>query len=421
MPPASLDYKKTLLVVLTYIGGFFLLHYVLHITGFFTVLPNNENLLHWDAAWYDSIAYKGYIYWDGQPNNCGFYFLFPLLWKLTGFFGFSISVLNALLFALGVAIIANIYRPTLPQLLLWISTPSMFFMFVPYAEALFFLLSAICFYGIVKQKVYLVWISLFLISLTRANAIIFIPVFLMAEVLMHKRSEWLKSLKTGFVYYALPLLAGVAVFILYQYMQSGVWFAYYKLQAEFWGREFSLPAFPLQSMWGNKFLWLNALALFLGFFSLIALIRIFIDWLSDNLQPKDKLLLVSLLYFAGTLFLILFFNPKWGNNKTNVFGAHRYMLANPFLFVFLYHYAKSYKWTGYVFVLVAANVFWFLFGSYEHIQKLLYYSMNTALILAYMVYNYKKTKWLVWLPVLANIMLQLWMFQSFLIPGNFPD
>lgn len=423
MPQQCLGPARVFMVTAGYVALFFAVQYVLHRVGMLTLFPDNENLVHWDAAWYQSIAQNGYVYWQEQPSNCGFFFFFPLVWQLTGLFPFAMSILNGLFFATGVSVLSVLYPPRLGELLVWISVPSMFFMFVPYAEALFFLLSAVCLLCMVRGKVWGIWLSLFLLSLTRANAIIFLPVFTVAEVLADNRHYWLRSVKRALFRYAIPLIAGMAFFVWYQYSQTGIWLVYYKLQAEFWGRQFSLPAFPLTSTWGRRYLWLNGFALFTGLPVFGYLLRAMWLWYKNE-QKQERVWGVSLLFLCASFFLILFFNPKWGAGGTSVFGAHRYLLAGPFFLVFLrrFAYEGGYRLKHYLLVIFTANAFWLLFGSYQSVEDLAYFNIGTLVVVAYMLLSRDKARpWAEAVIIAGQVVLQVWMFRSFLMPGIFPD
>lgn len=401
-------------LVTGYAAIFFMVQYALFYMGFLNFPPNNETLIAWDAAWYESISKKGYIYWEAA-NNTGFYFFFPLVWRLSHLDALGISLLNTLFFAAGFAWFSQLYKFSVTERIIFLSIPSIFYMLVPYAESLFFLFSVACLYGIVHQKRWLIWLSLFLLAITRANAAIFFPVLLFAELLSNNRKEWLKSVSKAFVLYGLPLIIGLAVFVLYQYYETGIWFVYFKVQTAYWGRKFAMPVFPLGSSLGPKVLWLNALALFTGFVSLLVLLKEGVNWLLKNEVAKDKLLLIAKLYLVAVMFLILFFNPTWEINRTNVFGAHRYMFASPFIMIFLYHFTgKKYQVRDFIMIALLCNIFWLLFASYEHIRPLLYFNFNIFLVFLFMLSANGKLSWPPVAIIAINFLLQVIIFQQFI-------
>src|SRR3954471_24955889 len=129
--------------------------------------PGNDKLSIWDAQWYHSLADKGYEYFDFAGSNSAFYPLFSFIWRITGLSPWGISFVNIFLLACGFALFTSIYKLTAQEKFLWLSIPSMYFCFIPYTESLFILLISATFYGVVRQKKWLVWVSLFLVALTR--------------------------------------------------------------------------------------------------------------------------------------------------------------------------------------------------------------------------------------------------------------
>lgn len=410
----------TFLTVVAYASAFYGIQFFLNKIGMVTNVPNHENLALWDGGWYKSICQQGYVHGNG-PSNTGFFILFPIIWKFSHLGTWGICLLNVLLLATGFAILAKIYDTDVHQQLIWLSTPSFFFFFVAYSEALFFLLMTMCLYGIKFNKKWLIWIGLFLSSLTRATAVSFISSLLIMELLGNDRRNWLQSIKTYLVDYALPLLLGLGTFIWYQHSVTGIWFEYFKQQSSHWDRKFAIPLLPFGSTEGNRTIWLSALAFFVTLIAIISLIILIVKWITKNIK-QDKLLVLSFCYLISALFLSIFFNPRW-SGTTDVMGLHRYALVTPFFIVFLHHYTQNreaYKIKDYVFVFFISNLVWLSFGSYNHILHLLFYNFNTALIFVYMLLANKKLNWPALIIFGINIMLQIQLFQQFINP-LYPD
>jgi hypothetical protein len=408
-------FLQTFLLVVIYAFAFYALQVFLNTSAIVPVMPDVKNICGYDSNWYKSIAEQGYVY-SPYGNNTAFYFLFSLIWKFSHLGTWGICVLNVFLFATGFSVLCSFFELSLTDKLLWLSVPCMYFCFIPYTEALFFLLSALCLLGIIKDKVWLIWVSLFFLSLTRATAVFFIPAFLCMELAANTRQTWYKSLGRYVVRYLLPILIGTAVFVLYQYWKTKVWFAYYIQQTYFWERKFAWPSFPLTGLAGDqRLIWLSALSLFIGFTAFVILFWYMIRWLVKN-KMADKLFLLSLGYLTMSLVSIVFFNPCWGSGTTNVIGANRYTMVNPFLFIFIYHLTKNinYTWVHFLVVVVASTLFGFFFGSYKHIDNVLFFSSGTVFVVLYMLYANKKLSWPVLVLTAFNLFLQIHLFQQYL-------
>lgn len=411
----------TFLLVLLYGLLFHTFQFFMHQRDMVSTLPNDTNLLFWDAGWYHSIAEKGYEYSEINQSNTGFYILFPAIWKLTHLGAWGMSVLNILLFAAGAGIMSCIFRLSMSDKILWLTIPSFYFCFIPYSEGIFFLLGAIVLFALVRRNKYLIWASLFLISLVRPVSTVLLPAFLITELVTNDRRNTIKSLGNFLLLYGLPLVGGLAFFVWYQYYETGVWFAYFKQQEKHWGHEFAMPSLPFNSMFGPKLLWLNAAALFIGFIGMCQMLYKGILWLFKNVVQEDKMLILSYLYLAALLLITILFNPIWGTFTTNVFDAHRYMFVTPFFWVFLHRYTqeRTYRAKDFIIIILLSNAFWLLFASYLHIQYLLYFNFNTGLIVLYMLYANKKNGWPPIAIAIINFYLQISMYQLF-IGGNYP-
>ncbi len=400
--------------------AFYILQYILFRFNVINTLPDTENLLGWDANWYHSIAKDGYMYWEGHTSNAAFFPLFPLIWKAVGGSVWGISFLNLVLFSVGFAVFNSVYKIEAKTQLLWLTIPSFYFVWIPYTEALFILLISLAMLGIVAKKRWLVWLGLFLVSLTRPTTMIMAPALLIMELIANNNKSWLSALKTFFVDYALPLLSGLFIFIWYQFYSTGVWFAFFK-QEENWGHKFAWTTFPLHSMHGPKLLWLNAIALFLGLVALIILVKNGLRWLFKNRVEADKLFVLSCLYFTGISLVTLLFNPVWGNNSTNVYDIHRYALVSPFFWVLLYRFTVvyTYKWIDYFKILLLANAFWLLFAHNSDLSLFMYFNAATALVILYMIQSDNRYRWVTFSIAVLNLVMQINMFQWFL-QGVYP-
>jgi hypothetical protein len=406
---------NTFLLAVFYAVGFYLLNFLLEQRGMVKLLPDNEKLLYWDAGYYHEIAKSGYQFKEGQAGNTAFYMLLPMVWKMLGLNPMWMAFVNVLFFATGFAIFTSLYKLTTAQKFMWLTMPTLYYCFIPYTEALFVLLMSVALLGMHRNKRWLIWTGLFFLSLTRPVTMVLVPAFLITELITNQRKDWLKAMGNFFTTYALPLIAGQVFFIWYQYYETGVWFAFFKVE-KYWGHEFSLPALPFNSMYGPILLWLNALAMFLSFVALLLLVKKGWQWLVQNKASTDKPLVVSYLYMTAMLLITVFFMPKWATGSTNVYDILRYVFCTPFFFVFLHRFTTQVKYKGmdYLIIILLSNAFWLLFGSYYHIGYVYYFNFCTVILILYMLSTNKRYEWVPMAIAAINLFVQVNMFQLYL-------
>ena len=417
--PERKAFINTFLLVILYAAGFFALQYFLYAISIVPIHPTSKNLVMWDGGYYKTLAETWYNFKGGDEPNMAFFPLFPLIWKLLHLNVAGACILNILFFATGFSILCNLYQPSTRDKILWLSIPAVYFTFIPYTEALFFMLASIVIYGIKKEKKWVIWISLFLLSLTRATGVFLAPAFLAMTLLSSGRDDWYRGLLKWLYLYLAPIIAGTAVFVIYEYIHSGHWLAFFLVQKEYWGHELRVPILPFNSYAGPPLLWISALSMFTGFFSFFFLLKKFFKWLGKN-EQQDKLLIASCVYLMMAMLVVILYSPPWSGGRTTVSGMFRYSVTNPFFFIFLYHFTNktTYTWKNYLFVFLLANILWLSFGSYMHIRVFLYYTTDTILLFMYMLYSNKKLTWPAIILTALNILFQVHFFQQF-IGGHF--
>lgn len=408
------------LIAISYVAFFYVFQLFLRHLGYIGNMPDEKNILMFDANWYQSIVKNGYS--NGEAgSNTGFFVFFPFIWKVLHVGGVGMALVNVLLFSFGFALLCAILPFTETEKFVLLSLPSLFFCFVPYSEAISFLEIAMVFWGIVHKKRYIVWLFLFFAGLTRATTIFLIPGFIIMELVTNANRSWLYSLYKAFVHFVMPIVVGLAAFVWYEHHCTGVWFVYFDQQAKNWGHKFSVPVLPFGSIEGPRTLWINSLALFTGLTAFITVLVKFIRWLAGK-PYENGLLVVSLCYMSLTTVYAIFFNPQWADGHTVIAALHRYVFASPFFFVFLHHCFNSvrFTWKHYLAVVFFANAVWLLSGSYLHIQNVLFFNFNTLCILLVMMYAYKKPVWPLLLLIAICFTMQINLFQQFLA-GIYPE
>ena len=122
---------NTFTLVVAYGLFIFCLQMFLYKIGITTVWPGTAALRSWDAAVYEEVSKIGYYYVNEQKSNGGVFILFPWVWHLLHVGIVGISMVNLLFFATGLTILTNIYPVNSNEKVLWLTTPSLYFMWVP--------------------------------------------------------------------------------------------------------------------------------------------------------------------------------------------------------------------------------------------------------------------------------------------------
>ena len=424
MPTPKTDNKwfSPVLLAATYGFALFFIQFFLQKAGLASNVPEQASLMRYDANVYESIMQKGYEYPDERCNNTGCYILFPMFWRLLHLGAVGIGLVNIVLFAIGFGIVCRLYKTNTTEKILWLATPSLYFMAVPYTEALFCVLCALSFYGIAANNRWLIWISLFLMSLTRATAIFLLPSLFIMELLANHKRSLLRVIRTYIVEFAFPVVLGLAVFVVIQYVQVGIWFAYFKQQIKYLGHEWAMPTLPFSNFFGEqRITWLSGLAMLVCVVALMLLAGHIYRWVRKDEVVGDRVLTLTLTYLPVTLLCIIFCNPTWGSNTTNLLGLHRYTLGTPFIFVFLHYVAggkRIYLPGHFIVMFFVCNIVWLSMGSYVHLQYWLFWNFVTLIVFAYMLFNnaplQKRYEWIPLVLIAFNILVQVHLFQQYL-------
>jgi len=290
-------------------------------------LLNNKNLCHWDAEWYFRIKKMGYYYIEGQQGTLAFFPLFPFVWKLTLLSGKGISVLNLLIFSVSFFYLARTLKLGLTSSLLFLSTPSLLFCFVPYSEALFFMSSAIILIGLHKKSEPMIIIGMCLAGFSRSVNIVLIPALVYTYVCNYGFSA--KTIR--FVLIATISLAACAMVVFWiQYLYTGQWYAFFNMQKQ-WHRSLQMPTLPLTTL-STKVLWLDITALFistLAFFDAAAeFIHIMFRKEKAGFSATAHF---SMAYLAIMGFLAVFYSGIWpGQHGSSMMSINRFVFAGPY-------------------------------------------------------------------------------------------
>jgi hypothetical protein len=303
----------------------------------------NYRLKHWDCRAYAIMKDNLYdVSKSGGDYIFAWFPLFPLLWKYSHLTSIGISMLNVILYIISAVMLSSLFSKhdttrwkKLVLFALLFSFPGFAVFFIPYTEALFMILLTVAFWGLFKNKYWVYSIGVFLAAMTRSVAVILIVTFLAAEFIVFlKEKDLLARIKNVFLK-ILPLLAGTMTVALIQlYNGSGSLFKFIEVQ-KYWGAEFQIPMnfkdYSEESFAGNVgtifFFVFPCLAYFFYLFLSIIKKKKSIVAEDNSEKIQEYLFNVSVIYTLVMFFFILFFK---GGVLT---GITRYIISTPFFFI----------------------------------------------------------------------------------------
>jgi len=419
----SRDYIKIVSLHIVVSITFFLGLYLL---GIIEELPSNNNILQWDSGWYFEIISKGYEFKPNEQSNTGFFPLFPFLWKITYGNAIFISILNYLFFIIGIYFLLKSFNKKIDKkvILISLSFPSLFFMYVPYSESLFFCIASLFIYSNYSNNRKLKLISLFLASLTRPTIFFFLPALFFTEILTQENIK--KMVKNLMVYTSVILIGtGLAFYIIG--FNDNYFFAYSDSQINNWNHPFSLPKFPLTTWRGYRILWLDILGIWIIISSILYALNYFTQFVNrKKIEKKKKNILLSLGYLSMIFFYILFFHPKEvTTGLTSVLSVNRYVFCTPFFFYLFYSfYTKNDIKKDINILVISAVIAVLLIGfpfyptvGLDRIKSVIFGVVILIFFLFQVSPKLFKTKYLFYAVYIINTLLQVYLFQSFL-KGN---
>lgn len=291
-------------------------------------------LVDWDGEYYNCIRQGGY---EGVTQ--AFFPLFPLVWRWSGLATYGICLLNLLVFFAGIAILWRNFQWKTSHLWLYISTPMLMFMALPYTEALFFLFSVGVLLGAHHKNLWLTCLALALCSLTRPTYTILLPALIAAEWLTEYR--W-RTILWRSCCYVLSAGGSTAVVLLLQHADTGDWFGYIEAQ-KVWHHALRAPYFPLWS-WDSGdhtlaaiVLRADGLAMLLGLGAALMLLVLAGRRLMQLTITVPRPVLIAWLYAAGIMVSMLLFKGGCINS------ASRYIFATAFFPIMLQHLWQQQK------------------------------------------------------------------------------
>lgn len=312
----------------------FLVYLIMMLSQIIVTVPNDQNILAWDASWYHSIKTNGYVYLPGRTCNMAFFPLFPMLWKLLTVNGIGIAVINLIIFACSFAWLIKATAVSRTDLLLLLSLPSLIFCFLPYSEALFFLFGVITIKGLDSGARLLTCIGLMGCCLTRSASAVFVPALIIVMIV-----EWRHQHRiiADTVIYCTICIACIFLVAFMQASTTGLWFYFLKVQI-YWDRQWIIPGLPFTTFSPGRILKYDATALLIGMISIYFSIKFFFSR-TERVAPS---VLFSLLCMAGiTVLDVCFTHNRYGHG--NLWSLNRHLLCAPFMTWLLIWFWRKYQ------------------------------------------------------------------------------
>jgi len=381
--------------------------------------PSVDSLNQWDAGWYKNIVSNGYVFVENAQCNLAFFPLFPFTWKWLQLSATGISLLNFLLFIAGFLLLAETFRFSMKQTLVFFVTPSLFFCYVPYSEAIFFLSSSIILLGLHKNLKILVVAGLFIAGITRSTSMFFLPAVILAQLLSNSKPFSKENIFT-IIIYAATCIASLFTVALWQWQQTGQWFYFFEVQ-QFWNKKLGFPKLPLTTWNGPALLWLDGAALFVGISALLYCAKDSLKWATSWFSEKTNPALVfACVYLIMASATTVFFGNT--GTQTSIYSLNRYIFGTAYFMVFA-HFILTDKILLKNRMLIAAGIIMFqmlLFGIYSpQILKDLFVVAGIAGFAGYAFYHVLLTEQKIfgkyfYLFYIVNVVLQLKLLDLFL-------
>jgi len=346
------------------------------------LVPAETAFLNMDAQNYLNIKNNGYSYSEAYGSLVAFFPGFPYLWKFSELGLYGICILNASMFLVSFMLLCRAFGYNKFELLIFLSLPSMLFMYVPFSESLFFLTSTILLIGLLKRKTGWVMTGLFLCSITRSASNIFLPAIIIMEILASDNPSRLKNI----FLYLLSALSGVLLVVWIQFVQTGHWFVFLSTQ-KYWGVGLRFPALPFHT-WG-KMDYLDGASLVAGLIvTWLIAVRVFL-FIKNRERFSNKAVIFSMLYVSGlTIFTIAF---KGGA----IFSFNRYIVPTAFFLVTLGYFIKEKSFINKQIALAVFLIFNFwlpFFFSFVHILVISGFLLLSLYLGLYMLLNHKNLR-----------------------------
>lgn len=398
------------------------LYVILSFLGFINGYPTSINLIQGDAIWFANIKEYGFSSLSGTTFDNAFFPLFPIIWRVTQLSPLLISLFNFLFMLSGFFLLKKTFHFNNKEMLLMLSIPSIFFCYTPYSEGIFFLSGSILLYGL-KKDFNFALLGMFMLGLSQSVFLISIPVILYSLLYNIGPNQ---NNKKRFVQSSLLILVSLISLLLslfIQYIESGTFFTFAETK-----RSLSLPQLFFTTADNARLIWLDGLALFCGFASVITCCALLIRKFKNNLTYIAPSVLFSICFVAVTTIAIVLFSPNNTAGGTSLLSMNRFIFSSPFFMVFLFVIFKNWsinKLTVFKFVVVSLLV-WPLFNpqvirlyleqfSFPFNGTALYFGTVTIYCFSFFLVSRNAFQKALWSGLYVfNVAVQLFLFNQYL-------
>ncbi|SHF48519.1 hypothetical protein [Pedobacter caeni] len=369
--------NRTPFIIFLHLNIFIIAYLLLLHFQVIDAVPDEQNLLNWDAFWYHDIREKGYVFVPSQVCNMAFFPLFPFLWKLSQLSAVSICLLNLAIFVTSFYLLIRKQEVSPIFLLIVLGSPSFIFFALPYSESLSFMFAAMILLGY-RLKCSPIKITGFLLAATvRSVSLLFIPAIILTEILTYDKKQPKWRLLLNLFYSIAACTAGLMISACVQFRQTGRWFYFLDIQ-QFWKRHWIFPKFPLTTYDPERIIGVDGAAFVIGSIAAFHCLKwIFLSVRRRDLYPfhnLPKAVVFSALCLAGTTFLDTFFtfNVK---GATNIWSLNRHLFCSPFFLIYILWLVRNFKpEKSEILALALLLIFCVYFtGVYQHTLPLTFY------------------------------------------------
>ncbi len=344
------------------LAGWMLYHYHPHWVA-------HPELCKGDCRSYRTIAQSGYWYKEGVRSNTNFFPLFPYLWRWSGLGEWGISFVNLLCYISGSYLLFQKFISPLRVKIISLATGCVIFYMAPFSEGMFYLASVLLLVALKEKRTMLIYCALTALCLLRPVSILFVPAWLFIATLKYLDTRSVKNC-LPYLLYALYGLFIIGLIFLFEWQRTGEWLAFVKAQ-RVWGTWVRYPHLPFSAWGDDRHMVFAQYAVFISLVCCLCLAKILLSRLAKTIRKStlNDAALFGLLYLAGNgLFPLLMRGADYSS-------LNRYILATPFLYIFLRE-LSVYKFSRKELLVMLAVELVYLFICWEM------YANATRLILA---------------------------------------
>jgi hypothetical protein len=401
---------------LIHIMVFAFIYFVLQKMSLLSGIPSDSIMCKWDAEWYHIIKSSGYYYSKGKTNPMAFFPLFPFIWYTSGLNNLGISIANLFIFYTGFYLIGVHLKVDTKRALFYLSTPSLFFCFVPYSEAIFFLGCTFLLIGLDNENRLQIITGIIIIGLARSIGISLIGTLTFVFIIKTTYTNKHKEVRNYLVYTGTLLMTALFVFFI-QFLFSGKWWVFFDVQ-KLWHRELRFPNLPFTTISGKNILWLDSLALLTcEIAALTCTVLLYIRIKGQKALKRPSSVLLSWAYLALAGFLATFYSGVHNTNEgTSIYSINRFVFVTPFFIVALDSLlSNAFRKVSILILIVLMLITWLITGIVD-LHSPLYFISLTIYVSAYLLLS-GNFNLIFYTMLFINFLLQVILFNAF-INGN---